>query len=574
MDEGKASAIDESLSEPSLGAFLVERYGLDRANLERASRLQRESGERLNIVLTRLGLVSERDMADALAAYLDLPLVVAGDYPEAPLLDNKVSARFLKEARVVPLDDTPEGLVLAMVDPLDTYAIKAMQLIANKPALPRIAVPEDIERAIERLYEGGTSSIGQIVEEIIDDDERSADEDIERLKDLASEAPVIRLVNLLISKAVDARASDIHIEPFESKLRVRYRVDGVLREAESPPSRFRAAIVSRVKIMAKLNIAERRLPQDGRIRLAIRGKEIDLRVSTVPTLHGESVNMRVLDKGSVELDFSALGFEPDNLSVYREVLLRPNGIVLVTGPTGSGKTTTLYVSLLELNTPEKNIVTVEDPVEYQLEGINQVHVKPQIGLTFANILRSILRHDPDVIMIGEIRDLETAQIAVQAALTGHTVLSTLHTNSAASTVTRLLDMGVADYLLTSTVNAIVAQRLVRTLCTRCRESHPALPELVGQMELTRFSDDDPITVYLAKGCEHCDGTGFLGRTSIMEMLVMSDSLRRLVLRHAEATEIHRAAVSAGMRTMYEDGIRKALSGVTTLEEVLRVTGDS
>ncbi|MFH1495981.1 MAG: type II secretion system ATPase GspE, partial [Pseudomonadota bacterium] len=402
-------------------------------------------------------------------------------------------------------------------------------------------------------------------------EEEGGNEDLQQLKDLASEAPIIRLVSLIISHALEARASDIHIEPFENRFIVRYRVDGVMHEVESPPRRFSAAVISRIKIMASLDIAERRLPQDGRIKLRIQGKEIDLRVSTVPTMHGESVVMRILDKSGTTLDFTALGFDPDVLQRFMDVLMQPHGILLVTGPTGSGKTTTLYTALDKLNNPDLKILTVEDPVEYQMEGINQIQVKPQIGLTFANALRSIVRQDPDVIMIGEIRDLETAQIAVQSALTGHMVLSTLHTNDAASTVNRLLDMGMDDYLLTSTVNGILAQRLVRTLCSHCRETYPALPEVVRDMQLKRYTSADPVMLCRSVGCEQCGGTGYKGRLSIVELLVMSDAIRSLVMRHVTAGEIRQQAIAEGMQTMYENGLRKAVEGTTTIEEVLRVT---
>ncbi len=558
----------------SIGKLLIERGKLNAADLDRARRVQQETPERINVILTQLGLVSERDMAEALALYLDLPLVTAADYPTQAILEDQTSTKFLKEYRIIPLADTAEGLVLAIADPLDAYAVNAMRLLTGKPVLPRVGVPAEIEAAFERLYGSSKASIENIFEEVTSEEDEGTNEDIERLKDLASEAPVIRMVNMLISRAVEMRASDIHIEPFERKLKVRYRIDGVLREVDAPPSRLRAAVISRVKLMAKLNIAETRLPQDGRIRLVIRGKEIDLRVSTVPSMHGESLVLRVLDKGSVALDFALLGFEKPVLESYLDLLDRPHGILLVTGPTGSGKTTTLYTSLLRLNTGERKILTVEDPIEYQLEGINQVQVKPQIGLGFANVLRSFLRQDPDVIMIGEIRDLETAEIAVQAALTGHKVLSTLHANDAATTITRLLDMGVEDYLLTSTVNGVVAQRLVRTLCGDCREPRPALPEMVEQLQLGRVTSSDPITLYHATGCERCNGTGYLGRTGLLELLVLSDPIRRLILQRTEAHEIKRAAVDAGMRTMYQDGVYKVLAGTTTLEEVLRVTRDT
>jgi general secretion pathway protein E len=554
--------------EEALGRRLVAAGKLQPAGLERAQRVA-QNGPALHLVLTRLGLVTEGDMAEALAAELDLPLAAPSDYPDLPLIEG--SARFLKESRLTPLADSPEALVLAMADPLDTYALHAVELLANKPVTPWVGLPADIEAAIERAYGSGRSSIDEISDQAIGKGDEITEADVERLRDLASEAPVIRLVNLLITRAVERRASDVHIEPFENQLRVRYRIDGVLQAVDSPPSQLRAAVISRVKLMAKLNIAERRLPQDGRIKLAVRGKEIDLRVSTLPTMHGESVVLRVLDRGSVELDFAKLGFHGSGLDAYFEALDRPNGIVLVTGPTGSGKTTTLYASLARLNTPEKNILTVEDPIEYELEGLNQIQVKPQIGLTFAHVLRSMLRQDPDIIMVGEIRDLETAEIAVQAALTGHLVLSTLHTNSAAGTVTRLLDMGVEDYLLTATVNGIAAQRLVRTLCLECREPYRALPELVDQLRLERFAAGESVTLYRARGCEACAGTGYRGRSSILEMLSMSDTIRGLVLRRTEAADVQKAAIGEGMRTMYEDGLGKALAGHTTIEEVVRVT---
>ncbi|HRZ24178.1 MAG TPA: type II secretion system ATPase GspE, partial [Candidatus Contendobacter sp.] len=544
---------------------------LAEADLQRARRVREGTGEGLDTLLVKLGLVSERDLAEALAVHLNLPLVRPGDYPEIPATNGGVSPRFLKDSRAIPLFEDEQGLTVAMSNPTDEYVLTALQLATGKTITPRVGIPSELDLAFERLYGGGRSAMGQIVDAIGLADNLTDEEQIQHLKDLASEAPVIRLVNLMIARAVESRASDIHIEPFENRLKVRYRVDGVLREVESPPSRLSAAVISRIKIMAKLNIAERRLPQDGRIQLRAQGKEIDLRVSTVPTLWGESVVMRILDKASVVLDFEVLGFGPRTLKRFREVLELPNGILLVTGPTGSGKTTTLYTALQTLNTPERKILTVEDPVEYQLEGINQIQVKPQINLNFTNALRAIVRQDPDVIMIGEMRDLETASIAVQSALTGHLVLSTLHTNDAAGSITRLLDMGVEDYLLTSTISGILAQRLVRLLCTQCRQPHPALPELVEEMRLQRFSKAREIILYKPVGCEQCGGTGYRGRAAIMEFLVMSDPLRRMVLKHADATELQAEAQKEGMDTMYEDGLRKAVAGLTTIEEVLRVT---
>ena len=555
-----------------LGEILVERGKLDIANLERALRIQdADKRERIGAVLIRTGMTAERDVVDALSIQLNLPIVAASAYPELPVLEERISARFIKESRSLPLHEDDVQLVLAMVDPLDAYVLNAYQLVTQRKVVARLAVPTELDAAFERLYGSGKSSMDQIVGEAQTRDDDSGNEDLQQLKELASEAPIIRLVSLIISHALEARASDIHIEPFENRLIVRYRVDGVMHEVESPPRRFSAAVISRIKIMASLDIAERRLPQDGRIKLRIQGKEIDLRVSTVPIMHGESVVMRILDKSGTALDFATLGFDPAVLERFLQVLMQPHGIVLVTGPTGSGKTTTLYTALDKLNNPDIKILTVEDPVEYQMEGINQIQVKPQIGLTFANALRSIVRQDPDVIMIGEIRDLETAQIAVQSALTGHMVLSTLHTNDAASTINRLLDMGMDDYLLTSTVNGILAQRLVRTLCGHCRQAYPALPEVVEEMQLKRYTSADPVILYRPVGCAECGSTGYSGRVSIVELLVMSDTIRSMVMRHVTSGEVRQQAIADGMQTMYENGLSKAVAGITTIEEVLRVT---
>jgi general secretion pathway protein E len=571
--------IDEtSLDAPvrkRIGEILIERGKLDQANLERALRLQGDSGERLGALLVTLGLCAQRDVAEALSLQLALPLVDANGYPEFPILEERVSARFLREARALPVREDEAELALAMADPTDAYTIGAFEMVTGRAVRPMVAIPTELDAALERLYGAGKSAQSQLLGDVeTRPDELSFDADVQQLKDLASEAPVIRLVSLLITNALETRASDIHIEPFENRLIVRYRIDGVLHEVESPPKRLSAAVISRIKIMANLDIAERRLPQDGRIRLRIQGKEIDLRVSTLPTMHGESVVMRILDKGHVALDFRKLGFEDDTLETFLGVLLQPHGILLVTGPTGSGKTTTLYTALDRLNQPDVKILTVEDPVEYQMSGINQIQVKPQIDLTFANALRSIVRQDPDVIMIGEIRDLETAQIAVQSALTGHLVLSTVHTNDAPSTVNRLLDMGVEDYLLTSTVIGILAQRLVRKLCPHCKEAYVALPELVEQMRLRRYSHENEITLWHAKGCSHCSQTGYSGRLSILEMMPMTDAVRSLVMKHENAAVLRAEAIRGGMVTMYEDGLRKALAGVTTFEEVLRATREN
>ncbi|MGH7059925.1 MAG: GspE/PulE family protein, partial [Stellaceae bacterium] len=461
---------------PPVAAAGIERVlaqsgSISAAALERARRLEADSGERIDHIAAKLGLVSERDLARAYAELIGSPVVEPSAFPPEPVAPDRLRRTFLKHARAIPLAEGAADLVVAMADPLDDKVVGALEFALGKKVRRRAALPADIEVAYERLYGEGRSSIEGIYDAAGERDDEDRDADLERLKDLASEAPVIRLVNALVTRAVELNASDIHLECGESRLRLRYRIDGALRDFDPPPARLKSAIISRLKIMAKLNIAERRLAQDGRIRLAIRGKEIDFRVSTTPAIHGESVVLRILDRGSLALDFDELGFDQGLLGPFLEILARPHGIVLVTGPTGSGKTTTLYTALTSLNLPDRKILTVEDPIEYVLEGINQVQVKPQIGLTFANALRSFLRQDPDIMMIGEIRDLETAQIAVQAALTGHLVLSTVHTNDAAGAMTRLLDMGIEDYLLTSTVNGVLAQRLVRKLCPNCRRPY-------------------------------------------------------------------------------------------------------
>ncbi len=562
---------------PKFGEILLSKGKLAKAGLDKALLLQREEpSRRFGELLQRLGLISWRDVADTLAEQLGLLVIVAVDYPEFAVVEEKVSPRFMRETQTLPVAEDSETLTVAMSDPTNQYAIDAYRVVTGRQIVPVVAVTDELATALEQLYGAGRSQMGQIVDDIESVELHDFDGgDVQHLKDQASEAPVIRLVGLIIRKALETRASDIHIEPFENRLIVRYRIDGVMHEVESPPRRLSAAVISRVKIMANLDIAERRLPQDGRIKLRLQGKEIDLRVSTVPTMHGESVVMRILDKGGVPLNFESLGFEPDLLSKFNELLLRPHGILLVTGPTGSGKTTTLYTALAMLNKPDVKILTVEDPVEYQMDGINQIQVKPQIDLTFANALRSIVRQDPDVIMIGEIRDLETAQIAVQSALTGHMVLSTLHTNDAASTINRLLDMGVEDYLLTSTVVGVQAQRLVRTLCRHCREPYHALPEIVLETGLQQFvTDPRAVTLYRPVGCEECAQTGFMGRVAIVEVMPMSDGIRALVMRHAGSGELQKQAEAEGMHTMYQHGLRKVLAGVTTLEEVLRVTREA
>jgi len=543
-----------------LAELLIDAGRLDAGGLERASGLAAVSGERLEVVLTRLGLVSDEDMAWALAGHLGLPRARPEDLPERPLLDGRISVEFLRRARVLPLSEGADGLLLAMADPTDAYALDAVRLVADGPVRPAVATPAEIERGLGRLY-GGESAPHAAAEGA-----KVRLEDVERLEDLASEAPVVRLLQRILGEAVQQRASDVHVEPFEGRLRLRLRVDGVLRDLPAPPLALEPAIVSRIKVMARLDIAERRLPQDGRMRVNVGGREIDVRVSCVPTLYGESVVLRLLDRAQAPLSLVELGFADDLARGLDRQLARPNGILLVTGPTGSGKTTTLYAALQRLNAVERKILTVEDPVEYQLDGINQIQVRPRIGLDFADALRALLRQDPDVILVGEIRDRETARIAVQASLTGHLVLSTLHTNGAAAALTRLVDMGVEPYLLISSLNGVLAQRLVRRLCPACREPWEPPAALLRELELPAGAP-----LWRPKGCAACGGVGYRGRTVIGELLPVDDAVRRLLLDGADDRTIHAAAAAGGMRTLRGDGLAKAMAGETALDEVLRVT---
>jgi general secretion pathway protein E len=559
-------------------AFLIA-HGLDEMTVQRARRAMRDSGERLDIVLTRLGLASEADTTRLLAEFLERPLIRAADMPETPLDLAGVDAAYLARVGVLPVRDDGEALLVAAADPFafDADAAAALAFQVGRSVRVGIAAPADVARALRRLYvdtgmrphapaADGTSPAG---------DERASEDDVRRLADLASEAPIIRLVHDLIARAVEARASDIHIEQTDDGMLVRQRIDGLLQQPETIPAASSAAVVSRVKIMARLNIAERRLPQDGRVEANVRGREIDLRISTMPTLKGESVVMRILDRSTIALDFAALGFGGDLLARFLALLDEPNGLLLVTGPTGSGKSTTLYTALSRLNQPFRKTFTVEDPVEYQLAGVAQVQVQPRIGLDFATALRSILRQDPDVVMVGEIRDLETAEMAVQAALTGHLVLSTLHTNSAAATIARLIDMGVADYLIASTLKGILAQRLVRKLCPRCaRPTEPsaALKACILRLDVAHPLRTRPIYgVREPVGCAHCRQTGFDGRTTVAELLVVDDAVAAAIVAGANERALVTAGDGAGMSSMLADGLAKVLAGITTLDEVLRVT---
>lgn len=553
--------------------ILQQKDKLFDGDLNKARRMKKTAmGDSMPQLLIKLGLCSEVDIAESFMETRQLELVKASQYPLASPLPEEIPFRFLKNNHVIGLQADENLVEVALMDPEDEYTVQALKLAIGKNIKVQIGLLSEIDAALETQYGDGKSQMDKLVDGF--DTDEIGTEDLEHLKDLASEAPVIKMVNLFLQKAVEVKASDIHVEPFEQSLKVRLRVDGVLQDIEAPPVASTAAVLSRIKIMAKLNIAERRLPQDGRIKLQMLGKELDLRVSTIPTMYGESAVIRLLDKENTVLDFSALGFTGKNSQQFIDILAQPHGIILITGPTGSGKSTTLYTALQQLNTSERKIITVEDPVEYQLEGVNQIQAKPQIGLTFSSALRSIVRQDPDVIMIGEMRDLETAKIAVQSALTGHLVLSTLHTNDAAGGITRLLDMGLEEYLLSSTVSAILAQRLVRKLCTDCKQSYLAPASVIEEMNLRKFAKTGRIYLYKAEGCSSCGGIGYKGRQAIIEFLPMSETIRKQIMTHEEAGVIQQQGIDEGMHTMYEDGIVKALEGITTLEEVLRITTES
>lgn len=547
-----------------LGDLLVSQGKLSARDLDRALNARDETGSVLEQVLVNLGLVSEGDVTQALAVLLQLPFVPSEEFPDVMPEVDGLQPDFLRTHLIYPLKLDETGLSLAMSVADDAFVLKALRLATGQVIHPCVANPSDIEKALSSQDEPERS----------DDDELGTDvgDFVEHLRDLASEAPVIRLVNLIIGRVIDMRASDIHLEPFDDGLHVRYRVDGVIRTEEIVSPQLSPAVNSRVKLMAHLDIAERRLPQDGRIKTRVKGRELDLRVSTVPTVHGESVVMRVLDRTSVRYSLESMGFEADTLERFNQLLGRPHGILLVTGPTGSGKTTTLYAALSKIDSDAHKIITVEEPVEYQLEGINQIQVHQQIGLSFARALRSILRQDPDIIMIGEMRDTETAQIAVQSALTGHLVLSTLHTNTAAGAIIRLQDMGVEPYLITSSVNGVLSQRLVRRLCPHCKEAYVPDPQVVKEAGMDRLGLSAS-KLWRAVGCPQCRQTGYSGRTGIHELLVMDDAMRRGILDGLDSASLHAKATAAGMHTLYEDGLRKVVDGVTTLDELLRVTED-
>ena len=550
-------AVSEAPRSMRLGEMLLSRQLITTDDLSRALELQKERGEKLGRILVDAGFCAMRDVLAALSEQLDIRLVTIEGPPAVSPETEKLSPRFLRQFRVLPVALHESTLTLAMADPLDFETIAAVRTFTGLRIEPVLAAEAEIIDAVDRYYGESARNTQDFF-----DDGGQASEDLEHLRDMASEAPVIRLVNAVIAQAVEKRASDIHVEPFEKDFRIRYRIDGVLYNQEQPPKELKAAIISRVKLMAKLNIAERRLPQDGRIKIKTLGREVDLRVSTLPTLYGESVVMRLLDRSAGDFyDLQKLGFTDDMLDRMEHFARLPHGIFLVTGPTGSGKSTTLYSALKTINRPDKKIITIEDPVEYQMDGINQIHVNPQIGLTFAAGLRHIVRQDPDVIMVGEIRDRETADIAIRAALTGHLVFSTLHTNDAPSAITRLVDMGVENYLMSSSLVAVLAQRLVRTICKSCKTSAGNRITPYGQL----------IETFKGAGCDVCFGSGYVGRVGIFELMELNDETRKMIMANADAVDLGTAAKRHGMRTLREDGWLKVAEGVTTADEVLRVT---
>jgi len=532
------------------------------------------SGNYMGKTLVDHGYIHTQTLLETLSTELGLPYIKKDQYPNSglPVEGLSISEAFLREKIIFPLQLKENNLIVAVFDPFDLYTIEDLKVSLGKNIRVVLSSEQDILESIELHYgKGGSSAMDRMVGNINDDDLHgldSMDESTEHIRDMASEAPVIKLVNHIISEAIESRASDIHFEPFADELLLRYRIDGILHEFDPPPKRLSSAITTRIKIMAKMDISERRLPQDGRIKLKILGKDIDMRVSTLPTLHGESVVMRILDRGNLLLDLSQMGFPKKVHEELEALILKPYGKLLVTGPTGSGKTTTLYAALSKINTPNKKIITVEDPVEYQMRGINQIHVKSQIGLNFASGLRSIVRQDPDVIMVGEIRDPETAEISIQAALTGHLVFSTVHTNDAAGAITRLLDMGIENFLISSALLGVLAQRLVRVICPDCKAEKPLAPALRIEMEHLGKKD---IKVYHGKGCKACSQTGFRGRCGIYELLVIDDNIRELILKKSTAQIIRNQARQKGMTTLREDGWDKVVKGITTVEEILRVT---
>ncbi|MEW6447057.1 MAG: type II secretion system ATPase GspE [Bacillota bacterium] len=553
-----------------LGDLLLENKLISPAQLQEALNVQQQTKQRLGKILVNLGYVSEQDMLDVLEFQLGIPQVDLSLETLNPLLIESVPEHLIRQYKVIPVKREGDKLTVAMVDPLNVVALDDLRLTTGLVIEPALAREKDIDNAIQRYF--GLPGLGKAMEElqapeVLQMEALNLDQPEEAALD---EAPIIRLANSIVIQAINEQASDIHIEPQKDEIRVRYRIDGMLHEAMTLPRKFRLPLVSRIKIMADMDIAERRIPQDGRILIRYRDRDVDLRVSTMPTVYGEKVVIRLLDKGKMLLRIDQLGFQEENLERFKDIFRRSFGMILITGPTGSGKTTTLYAVLSEIKSPELNVITIEDPVEYLLPGVNQIQVNPKAGLTFARGLRAILRQDPDIVMVGEIRDSETAEIAVRAAMTGHLVLSTLHTNDAAGALTRLVDMGIEPFLIASTVLGATAQRLVRVICPRCREPYELDPGARARFFMG-VDSKTPVTLYKGRGCNFCNNTGYRGRSTICEVLPITQAIRELIVEKAPASEIRRQGAAEGMRTLREDGIQKALKGITTIEEVMRVS---
>ncbi len=551
-----------------LGTLLLEEGLISQEDLDRAIELQQETGRPLGRILVDEGLVQEADLVRTLARRIGLEYVNLGEVNIDPSAGALVSEALARRYAALPISFEDGKLVVAMADPANVLAIDDIRAITGLEVVAKVATRSDVEDAISRMARMD-DSVTELAELAAEGVEEIAD--LAGLESAVEEAPVVKLVNTLITRAASERASDIHIEPGERELRIRFRIDGVLHDVMRSPRSIANAVVSRLKIMADINIAERRIPQDGRVSLRVGGRQIDLRVATLPTVFGEKVVMRILDKSNTLLDLTDLGFMPDSLSRYEKGFRQPYGTILVTGPTGSGKSTTLYATLNVLNRPEVNIITVEDPVEYRLSGISQVQVNRKAGLTFASALRSILRSDPDIILIGEIRDHETALIAVESALTGHLVLSTLHTNDAPSSIGRLIEMGVEPFLVSSAVDAILAQRLARRLCLKCREEYQPTMDALREVGWDFGEDDEELPVlFRPVGCKGCSNTGYRGRLALHEVMLITEDIERLAVERRSSEEIKKVAVTQGMRTLREDGLAKVRLGSTSLEEILRV----
>ena len=548
-----------------IGEILLGLGYVKEEDLKRALDVQRTTGgtRRIGEILLEMFL-NEDELLEALSAQSEIPLATDEQYPDV-LPIEKLSFDFLRENLILPLALSDNTLDVVIADPSETGALGSIKASFQYDLRTFLASGPVIMQHIERLEGSKDVVLERLLDDVSEDETPREAGDLSHLRDLAEDKGIISLVNLIIENAVKEGASDIHVEPEETNVRVRYRIDGILYNREALPLKTQAALSSRIKLLSQMNIAERRLPQDGRIRGRHGGKDVDIRVSTIPSIYGESIVMRILDREASFISLERLGFDPDLLARYETLISKPYGMLLITGPTGSGKTTTLYASLDRINSADKKIITVEEPVEYMLRGITQIHVRPKIGLTFASGLRHIVRQDPDIIMVGEIRDLETARIGIHASLTGHLLLSTLHTNDAPSAIARLIDMGVEHYLVSSTLMGVMAQRLVRRICPDCTEMHPVPEEMRAEL------GDDLTTVPRGRGCPRCMQTGYRGRVAIFELLVISDAISDLITSRAPAREIKEKAVAEGMRTLHADGIEKVKQGLTTLEEVFRVT---